>query len=115
MTAEARKGIVLFSITDRGALYSSYMSFVQNGGVFVPTARTYELGDEVFMLLKVMDDSNLMAVKGHVVWVTSAGAQGNKIPGIGVQFSEEDKGKAKASIELILITAMEGERPTQTM
>ncbi|MGK0284929.1 MAG: type IV pilus assembly protein PilZ, partial [Patiriisocius sp.] len=48
-------------------------------------------------------------------WVTSAGAQGNKIPGIGVQFSEEDKGKAKASIELILITAMEGERPTQTM
>ncbi|MFT6876176.1 MAG: type IV pilus assembly protein PilZ [Granulosicoccus sp.] len=115
MTAEARKGIVLFSITDRGALYSSYMSFVKNGGVFVPTARTYELGDEVFMLLKIMDDPDMMPVKGNVVWVTSAGAQGNKTPGIGVQFSEEDNGKAKDSIELILIAAMEGKRTTQTM
>ncbi len=115
MTAAARKGIVLFSITDRGALYSSYISFVKNGGVFVPTARTYELGDEVFMLLKIMDDPDMMPVKGNVVWVTSAGAQGNKTPGIGVQFSEEDNGKAKDSIELILIAAMEGKRTTQTM
>lgn len=115
MTSEARKGIVLFSITDRVALYSSYMSFVKNGGVFVPTARTYELGDEVFMLLKIMDDTNMMPVKGSVVWVTSAGAQGNKTPGIGVQFDDEDDGKAKDSIERILITAIEGKRPTQTM
>lgn len=115
MTAEVRKGIVLFSITDRGALYSSYMSFVQNGGVFVPTARTYELGDEVFMLLKIMDETEMMAVKGHVVWVTSAGAQGNKTPGIGVQFSEEDDGRAKGRIELILSNTLESSRATQTM
>jgi len=88
MTAETRKGIILFSITDRGALYSSYMSFVNNGGVFVPTGRAYELGDEVFVLLQMMDNPNMMPVKGHVVWVTSAGAQGNKTPGIGVQFSD---------------------------
>lgn len=115
MTTEARKGVVLFSITDRGALYSSYMSFVKNGGVFVPTARTFELGDEVFMLLKMMDDPSMVSVKGNVVWVTSAGAQGNKSPGIGVQFSEDDEGKAKASIEAVLGSAKEGTRPTQTM
>ena len=115
MTTEARKGVVLFSITDRGALYSSYMSFVKNGGVFVPTARTYELGDEVFMLLQMMDDTSMLPVKGNVVWITSAGAQGNKTPGIGVQFCEEDEGKAKVGIELVLNTAMEGTRPTQTM
>jgi type IV pilus assembly protein PilZ len=115
MTAEARKGIVLFSITDRGALYSSYMSFVQNGGVFVPTARTYELGDEVFILLKIMDIPDMMPVKGKVVWITSAGAQGNKTPGVGIQFSDEDYGKAQAAIELILVTAMEGKGPSQTM
>jgi|GEM_PF-6068518 len=34
MTTETRKGVIAFSITDRGALYSSYMSFVNNGGVF---------------------------------------------------------------------------------
>ncbi len=115
MTAETRKGIILFSITDRGALYSSYMSFVNNGGVFVPTGRAYELGDEVFVLLQMMDNPNMMPVKGHVVWVTSAGAQGNKTPGIGVQFSEEDNGQTRSSIEEILAASIQSERPTQTM
>jgi len=115
MTAETRKGIILFSITDRGALYSSYMSFVNNGGVFVPTGRAYELGDEVFVLLQMMDNPNMMPVKGHVVWVTSAGAQGNKTPGIGVQFSEEDNGRTRSSIEEILAASIQSERPTQTM
>jgi type IV pilus assembly protein PilZ len=115
MTAETRKGIISFSITDRGALYSSYMSFVQNGGVFVPTNRTYEIGDQVFMLLKLMDDHSVVPVTGSVVWVTPPGAQGNKAPGIGVQFSEEDKGSTKDNIEHHLAAALQGERPTQTM
>lgn len=67
MTEETRKGIISFSITDRGALYSSYMSFVNNGGVFVPTARNYELGDRIFMLLKLMDDHSLVADRKSVV------------------------------------------------
>ena len=115
MTSEARKGIILFSITDRGALYSSFMSYVKNGGVFVPTARNYELGDEVFMLLKMMDDPSMLPVKGKVVWVTSPGAQGNKAPGIGVQFDAEDEGKARLNIESKIVAGVEGDRPTQTM
>lgn len=115
MTAETRKGIISFSITDRGALYSSYMSFVQNGGVFVPTARNYELGDQVFMLLQLMDDHSVVPVNGSVVWITPAGAQGNKVTGIGVQFSEEDNGATKSSIEQHLAASIQGERPTQTM
>jgi type IV pilus assembly protein PilZ len=115
MTAETRKGIIAFSITDRGALYSSYMSFVQNGGVFVPTARTYELGDKVFMLLKLMDEPATLPVSGTVIWVTPAGAQGNKAAGIGVQFSEDDNGATKSDIEQFLAASIQGERPTQTM
>ena len=115
MTTDTRKGIIAFSITDRGALYSSYMSFVQNGGVCVPTARNYELGDQVFMLLKLMDDHSIVPVSGSVVWVTPAGAQGNKVPGIGVQFAEDDNGQTKNSIEQHLAAAVQGERPTQTM
>ena len=115
MTEETRKGIIAFSISDRGALYSSYMSFVQNGGVFVPTARTYELGDNVFMLLKLMDDPSPFPVNGKVVWITPAGAQGNKSPGIGVQFVDEDNGSTKSNIEQHLAAALQGERPTQTM
>ncbi len=115
MTEQSRKGIIAFSITDRGALYSSYMSFVQNGAVFVPTARSYDLGDQVFMLLKLMDDGSPIPVSGKIVWVTPAGAQGNKTPGIGVQFSEDDNGATKSDIEQHLAAAIAGERPTQTM
>lgn len=115
MTTETRKGIIAFSITDRGALYSSYMSFVNNGGVFVPTARHYELGDEVFMLLKLMDDSCPTPVTGKVVWVTPAGAQGNKATGVGVQFAESDNGTTRSTIEQHLAAALASERPTQTM
>ncbi len=115
MTEQTRKGIIAFSITDRGALYSSYMSFVQNGAVFVPTSRAYDIGDQVFMLLKLMDDSAPIPVSGKVVWVTPAGAQGNKTPGVGVQFSDEDNGDTKSNIEQYLAAALQGERPTQTM
>jgi len=115
MTEETRKGIIAFSITDRGALYSSYMSFVQNGAVFVPTARNYELGDKVFVLLTLMDETTCVPVAATVVWVTPAGAQGNKTPGIGVQFAEDDNGATKTSIEHYLAASIHGERPTQTM
>ena len=115
MTEQTRKGIIAFSITDRGALYSAYMSFVQNGAVFVPTSRAYELGDNIFMLLKLMDDNSPIPVAGKVVWLTPAGAQGNKSPGIGIQFDEDDKGNTKSNIEQHLAAAIAGERPTQTM
>jgi type IV pilus assembly protein PilZ len=115
MTTSNRKGIISFSITDRGALYSSYMSFVENGALFVPTSRNYELGDEVFMLLKLMDDINYKSVTGTVAWVTPTGAQGNKVPGIGIQFSDSDNAETRSGIEQHLAAAIQGERPTQTM
>ena len=115
MTTETRKGIIAFSITDRGALYSSYMQYVTNGGVFVPTSRSYSMGDKVFVLLKVMDDSTPHAIEAEVVWITPPGAQGNKTPGIGVQFTEANKGAAKNTIEQHLGGTLQSERPTQTM
>jgi type IV pilus assembly protein PilZ len=67
------------------------------------------------MLLKLMKDHSVVPVNGNVVWVTPPGAQGNKVPGIGVQFAEEDRGATKSSIEQHLAAAVQGERPTQTM
>ena len=114
MTTETRKGIIAFTVTDRGALYSSYMRFVENGGVFVPTNRQYDLGDEVFLLLQIMDDPSPLALQGKVVWITPTGAQGNKTAGVGVQF-DESSGKGKSSIEDVLAASLEAERPTRTM
>ena len=114
MTSETRKGIMAFSITDRGALYASYLPFVTNGGLFVPTSRSYELGDRVFMLLKLMDNPTPVPVNGRVCWITPAGAQGNRVSGVGVQF-EQDSASTRPLIEEHLAGALQGDRPPHTM
>ena len=63
------------------------MPFLSNGGLFVPTNKAYDIGDEVFMLLTLMDEPEKIPIAGKVVWVTPRGAQGNRTAGIGVQFS----------------------------
>lgn len=107
--------ILSFAIKDKNALYASYMSFVENGGLFIPTANHYALGDEIFLLLQLMDELDRIPVAGKVVWVTPVGAEGNRAAGVGVQFSDQDKGAARNKIEQYLVGMLEGERPTHTM
>ncbi|NOU22115.1 MAG: pilus assembly protein PilZ, partial [Methyloglobulus sp.] len=42
-----RQGILSLSIKDKNALYQAYMPFVINGGLFIPTDREYQMGQEV--------------------------------------------------------------------
>ncbi|MEM7252074.1 MAG: PilZ domain-containing protein [Pseudomonadota bacterium] len=111
----AKQGILSLTIKDKSALYAAYMPFVTNGGLFIPTNKAYQLGDEVFMLLTLMDSKEKMPIAGRVVWITPNGAQGNRTAGIGVQFSELDKGQTKNTIENFLAAALKSERQTHTM
>lgn len=110
-----RQGILSLTIKDKGALYAAYMPFIKNGGLFIPTTKGYQLGEELFMLLTLMDESEKIPVAGKVVWVTPRGAQGNRAAGIGVQFSDQDGGAARNKIETYLAGALQAERPTHTM
>jgi type IV pilus assembly protein PilZ len=110
----SRNGILSLTIKDKAVLYSAYMPFLENGGLFVPTNKTYDVGDEVFMLLTLMDEPDKIPIAGKVVWVTPRGAQGNRTAGIGVQFSEQDA-PANAMIENHLAGSLNSERPTHTM
>ncbi len=112
---DPRQGILSLTIRDKSALYASYMPFIKNGGLFIPTAKPYSLGDEVFMLLTLMDSKDKLPVAGKVVWITPKGSQGNKTAGIGVQFSELDKGATKNKIENQLAGALKSDRPTHTL
>src|SRR5262249_56599604 len=86
------------------------------GGIFTAAIRQYQLGEEVFMLLSVMDDPQRIAVQGKVVWITPEGVQGNRTQGIGVQFTNDETGaSARATIEQILGEAVGSSRPTHTM
>lgn len=107
-------GILTLNIMDKNALYVSYMPFVKNGGLFIPTNKEYRLGDEVFILLTLMDGAERLPVAGKVVWLTPRAAQGKRQQGIGVQFSSQDGGQTQKKIEALL-AGMSTERPTHTM
>lgn len=115
MTAAARPGMLSLSIKDKASLYAAYMPYVTNGGLFIPTTKQYTLGDEVFMLLTLMEDNERLPVAGKIIWITPQGAQGNRSAGIGVQFSFQDKGATRNKIETHLAGAMKSDRITHTM
>ena len=108
-----RKAIVSLTITDRGALQAAYMSFVEGGGVFVPTTQHYSLGDSVFLLFGLMDDTERMPVQGKVIWITASGS--NETAGIGVQFLGDNAAHAKKVVEDHLGGLMNSDRATNTM
>ena len=108
-----RKAIVSLSITDRGALQAAYMSFVEGGGIFVPTTQQYNLGDEVFLLLGLMEESERYPLPAKVCWVTSSG--GNDTAGIGVQFIGDKASAVTRVIEDTLGALVSSERETHTM
>ena len=110
-----RNGILSLAIKDKAVLYAAYMPFVRNGGLFIPTKKEYELGDEVFMLLNLMDEDEKIPVAGKVVWITPKGAQGNRAAGIGVQFSDQEQGNTQKKIETYLAGDLGGDKLTHTM
>lgn len=112
----ARPSVLSLNINSKSALYAAYMPFLKRGGIFVPTPKPYALGDELFMLLTLMDEPGKVPIAGTVVWITPAGAQGNKTQGIGVHFSDDESGQqAKAKIEAILGGHLASSRPTHTL
>lgn len=110
----ARSGILTLTIKDKAVLYAAYMPFMKNGGLFIPTQKLYKLGDEVFLLLNLMDESEKIPVAGRITWITPRGAQGNRAAGVGVQFNGEDE-TARSKIEAYLAGSLSSDRPTHTM
>ncbi|PCJ19038.1 MAG: pilus assembly protein PilZ [Gammaproteobacteria bacterium] len=110
----ARSGILSLTIKDKAVLYAAYMPFVTNGGLFIPTNKQYRLGDEVFLLLNLMDEAEKIPVAGKIIWITPKGAQGTRATGIGVQFNDQDD-SARSKIETYLAGALQSDRPTHTM
>ena len=109
-----QQSVLALTIQDKSVLYGAYMSFLKNGGLFVPTARSYRLGDEVFLLLPLMDEPEKLPVAGRVVWITPVGAQGNRQAGIGIEFSHEDA-TITAKIENHLAGSLTSDRVTHTL
>lgn len=113
--AAARPSVISLSIREKGALYAAYMPFVEFGGLFVPTQRPAQLGDDLYVVLTLMDDPAKVAIPGKVVWVTPAGTTGRQ-QGIGIQFSKTEASiQARSKIEDLLGSTLKSSRSSNTV
>jgi type IV pilus assembly protein PilZ len=107
-------GILSLAIDTKEELYRAYMPFVTNGGLFIPTPRPYQLGEEVFIILSLMEEPERLPITGKVIWVTPRAAQGGRVPGIGIQLSQNDASLVH-KVETYLAGALSSGRRTHSM
>lgn len=111
-----RPSVIQLVIKEKPALYAAYIPLFTEGGIFIPTSRDYQLGDDVYVLLSLPEDPQRYPVAGKVAWVTPARAPSKRTQGIGVLFPKDEKSRAlKLKIEEILGALMASDRPTQTI
>jgi type IV pilus assembly protein PilZ len=112
----SRPSVLSLPIKEKAALYAAYMPFLLNGGIFVPTNKVYKIGDEIYLILTLMDDATKYPIAGKVAWITPGGANNNKAQGIGVHFSSDESGlRVKLRIEELLGAAIGSSRATHTL
>jgi type IV pilus assembly protein PilZ len=111
-----RPSVIQLAIREKAALYAAYIPLFTEGGVFIPSARDYKLGDDIYVLLTLPEDTQRYPVAGKVAWVTPARASGNRTQGVGVRFPNDEKSRLlKIKIEEILGAHLASDRPTQTI
>ncbi len=114
--AAPRPSVIQLVFREKGSLYAAYVPLFSDGGLFVPTQREYQLGDDVYLLLTLPDDPQRYPVAGKVAWITPANASGGRTQGVGVRFPPDEKSRMlKARIEELLGTALQSTKPTQTL
>src|SRR3954452_9587422 len=111
-----RPTVLSLAIKEKAALYAAYLPFLKNGGMFVPTAKPYKIGDEIYLILALMDDPNKYPIAGKLAWITPAAANNNKAQGIGGHFPDDETGqRANLRIQEILAAALPSSRATHPL
>ena len=115
-TPFVRPTVIQLSIKEKGALYAAYIPIFTEGGIFVPSSKSYRLGQDVYVLLTLPDDAQRYPIAGKVAWITPPHATGARTQGIGIRFPNDEKSVLlKKRIEEILGAHLGSDRPTQTV
>lgn len=99
--------ILSYTISDPVELNLSFMPFINNGGLFIPTISVYKLGDRVTIDLQLPGKKDSLKIEGKIVWITPKNALHHVLAGVGVQFVGSNAGTLRGSIEAQLDSSME--------
>ena len=112
----ARPGVFTLVIRSKAALYAAWIPLLKGGGVFLPSTRAHTLGEEILVLLTLLDDPNKIPLQGSVAWINPAHSTGNRPQGIGVQLADSEAGRElRKKVEGLLAGALQSSRPTHTL
>ncbi|CDH43386.1 PilZ domain-containing protein [Candidatus Contendibacter odensensis] len=113
--AAPRQGVISLAIKDKAMLHANHMPFIKGGGIFIPTEKTFELGDEVFLLLTLLEDPERFAITGKVVWINGRTTPGGRAMGVGIQFGGIEGANLQKKIESLVAGYNRTDQPTNTM
>lgn len=108
-------GIITCNITDLNVLYASYMPFVHNGGIFVPSNRGHQIGEDVFVAFTLPGSQERFPLNGKVIWINHKSV-GGRPQGFGMQIGSDVNGtRIRNEIEKLLAGKLESNQATYTM
>ena len=110
--------ILQLRLESKPIIYASYMSFLEYGGVFLPTDDKFEMGEEILLVLELvgLGKTEKIFIKTNVCWINANPSASGRPKGIGLAFGSDESGlKAKTIFENILSGLLHNERPTYTL
>lgn len=111
-----RPGVYSLAIRSKAALYGAWMPLIKGGGLFVPSATGVKLGEEVLLLVTLLDEPARIPVLGRVAWVNPADGSHNRPAGFGIQLPDSEMCRdLKKKVEALLAGALQSSRPTFTL
>ena len=119
VAAESAPSRVLqLRLESKPVIYASYMSFLEYGGVFLPTDDKFDMGEEILLVLELvgLGKTEKIFIKTNVCWINANPSASGRPKGIGLAFGSDESGlKAKTIFENILSGLLHNERPTYTL
>lgn len=107
-------GLLQANILDRATLQASFMPYIQGGGLFIPSKQQVKMGEEVFVLATLPEQSQKIPLTGKVIWI-SYKHSGLKPQGFAIQLVGEKGIYYKMEAEKILAGTMSSDLPSFTM
>jgi len=116
-TGGSNKLLQNVSIIDKRELYRSYMPFIKHGGLFIPfneniTPQKISLGQNIFIILTLMDSTKKHPIPGKVVWIQRSGL----VKGFGFSFGDTSPARIlKEHIETLILDLTLKKETTYTL
>jgi type IV pilus assembly protein PilZ len=111
-----RPDVVALNLKGKSSLYAAWIPLLKGGGLFMPTNKPHQLGDEVLLVLSFLDETMKIPLAGKVAWINPPHATGSRPQGVAIQLPDNEVGKElKKKIEGILAPVEKSDRPTHTL